>query len=192
MSVCIVTDLFSIPGLGRFPGEGNGNPHQYSCLDNIMDGGAWCRLLSMGLQRVGHKWVTSLLLSLSRSIIAFLQKSKHLLISWLRSLSAVILESLKIKSLSVSIVSPSICHEVMGLDAMILVFWMLSFKPNISLSSFTFIRKFIILYTFLHMQVYRHWNQIQNAIRPVQRCKFMSSSCQNTEGRALKSVLGRE
>ena len=43
-------DLGSIPGLGRFPGEGN--PLQYSCLENPMDGGAWCRLLSMGLQRV--------------------------------------------------------------------------------------------------------------------------------------------
>ena len=46
----------------------------------------------------------------------------------------------KIKSVSVSIVSPSICHEVMGLDAMILVYWMLSFKPTISLS-FTFIKR---------------------------------------------------
>ena len=59
-SVYNVRDLGSIPGLGRFPGEGNGNPLQYSCLENPMDGGAWCRLLSMGLQRVGHEWVTSL------------------------------------------------------------------------------------------------------------------------------------
>ena len=49
-----------IPGLGRFPGERNSNPLQYSCLENPMDGGAWGRLLSMGLQRVGHDWVTSL------------------------------------------------------------------------------------------------------------------------------------
>ena len=42
------------PGLERFPGEGNGNPFQYSCLENPMDGGAWCRLLSMDSQRVGH------------------------------------------------------------------------------------------------------------------------------------------
>ena len=53
-------DLGSIPGLGRFPGEGNGNPLQYSCLESPMDGGAWCRLLSMGSQRVGHKSTTSL------------------------------------------------------------------------------------------------------------------------------------
>ena len=59
---------------------------------------------------------------LSRLVIAFLPRSKHLLISWLKSPSPVILEPLKIKSLTVSIVSPSICLEVMGLDAMILVF----------------------------------------------------------------------
>ena len=50
----VVKDLGSIPGLGRSPGEGNGNPLQYSCLENPMDTGAWCRLLSMGSQRVGH------------------------------------------------------------------------------------------------------------------------------------------
>jgi len=53
-SVYNARDLGLIPGLGRFPGEGNGNPLQYSCLENPVDGGAWCRLLSMGLQRVGH------------------------------------------------------------------------------------------------------------------------------------------
>ena len=53
-SVYNVRDLGLIPGLGRFPGEGNGNPLQYSCLENPMDRGAWCRLLSMGSQRVGH------------------------------------------------------------------------------------------------------------------------------------------
>ena len=59
---------------------------------------------------------------LSRLVIAFLPRSKHLLISWLQSPSAVILEPKKIKSLTVSIVSPSICHDVMGLDAVIFVF----------------------------------------------------------------------
>ena len=57
---------------------------------------------------------------LSRFVIAFLSRSKHLLISWPQSPSAAILEPKKIKSLSVSIVSPSVCHEVMGLEAMIL------------------------------------------------------------------------
>ena len=59
-SVYNVRDLGWIPVLGRFPGEGNGNPLQYSCLENPMDRGAWCRLLSMGSQRVGHDWATSL------------------------------------------------------------------------------------------------------------------------------------
>ena len=67
--------------------------------------------------------VMSLLFNmLSRLVIAFLPRSKCLLISWLQSPSAETLEPPKIKSLAVSIVSPSICHEVMGLDAMILVF----------------------------------------------------------------------
>ena len=56
-------DLGLIPGLGRFPGEGIGNPLQYSCLENPMDGGALCKLLSMGLQRVRQDWATSLSLS---------------------------------------------------------------------------------------------------------------------------------
>ena len=60
--------------------------------------------------------------TLSGFVIAFLPRSKHLLISWLQSPSAVILEPKKIKFVTISIVSPSICHEVMGLDAMILVF----------------------------------------------------------------------
>ena len=59
---------------------------------------------------------------LSRFVIAFLPRRKCLLISWLHSPSAVILEPKKINSLTVSIVSPSICYEVMGPDAMILVF----------------------------------------------------------------------
>ena len=59
---------------------------------------------------------------LSRLVKAFLSRSKRLLISWWQSLSAVILEPKKVKSFTVSIVSPSICHEVMGLDAMMLVF----------------------------------------------------------------------
>ena len=59
---------------------------------------------------------------LSRLVIAFLSRSKYLLISWLQSPSAVILEPPKIKSVTVSIVSPSISHEVMGPDAMIFIF----------------------------------------------------------------------
>ena len=77
---------------------------------------------------------------LLRFVIAFLPRGKHILISWLQSLSIVILEPKKIKSVTVSIVSSS-CHEVMGPDAMILVFWMLSFKPTFSFFSFTFIKR---------------------------------------------------
>ena len=67
--------------------------------------------------------VMSLLFNgLPRLVTAFLPRSKLLLILWLQSPSAVILEPKKIKSLTVSIVSPSICHEVMGLDAMIFIF----------------------------------------------------------------------
>ena len=67
--------------------------------------------------------VMSLLFNmLSRLVITFLPRSKHLLISWLQSPSAVIWEPPKLKSVTVSIVSPSICHEVMGPDTMILAF----------------------------------------------------------------------
>ena len=73
---------------------------------------------------------------LSRLIITFLPRSKYLFISWLKSPSVVILEPRKINSFTVS---PSICYEVMGWNAMIFIFWMLSFKPAFSLPYFTFI-----------------------------------------------------
>ena len=74
------------------------------------------------------KWWSLPFNMLSRFLIAFLPRSKHLLISWLQSPSAVILELKKIKSVTVSTVAPSIFHEVMGPDAMIFTVWMLSFK----------------------------------------------------------------
>ena len=74
-------------------------------------------------RRTSVSKVMSLLLNMvSRLVITFLPRSKRLLISWLQSPSAVILEPPKIKSDTVSTVSPSICHEVMGPDAMIFVF----------------------------------------------------------------------
>ena len=76
----------------------------------------------MTIQTFVAKLMSLLSNMLSRFVIAFVPKGKHLLISWLQSLSSVILEPQKIKSVIVSIVSPSICHEVMGLGAMILVF----------------------------------------------------------------------
>ena len=91
--------------------------------------------------------VMSLLFNmLSRLVTTFLSRRNHLLISWLQSPSAVILEPPKIKSTTVS---PSICHEVMGPDAMILVFWMLSFKPSFSLL-FHFHQENLQFFTFCH------------------------------------------
>ena len=78
----------------------------------------------------------------SRFVIAFLPRRMHLLISWLQSPSAVTLKTKKIKSVAVSTFSPSFCHEVMELDAKILVVWMWSFKLSFSLSSFTLIKRF--------------------------------------------------
>ena len=78
--------------------------------------------------------VMSLLFNtLTRFVIAFLPRSQCLLISWPQSPSAVILKPKKRKFAIVSTSSPSICHEVMGLDAIIFVFWMLSFKPAFTL-----------------------------------------------------------
>ena len=107
--------------------------------------------------------VISLLFNmLSGLVIAFLPRSKCLLISWLQSPSAVILEPKKIKSVTVSIVSPSICYEVMGPNAMILVFWILSFKLTFSLSSFTFIKRLFSsssLYAirWCHLHIWGYW-----------------------------------
>ena len=89
------------------------------------------------------KVVSLLFNTLSRFVIAFLLRSKHLFISWLQSPCAVILEPEERNSVTVSIVSPSVCHEVVGLNAMILVFWMLSLKPAFSLSCFTFIKRIL-------------------------------------------------
>ena len=78
---------------------------------------------------------------LSRLVTAFLPRSKRLLISWLQSPYTMIFQPKKLKSLTDSHVSRSICHEVMGPDAMNLVLWMLTFKPVFSLCSFTFIKR---------------------------------------------------
>ena len=92
--------------------------------------------------------VMSLLFNmLSRFLIAFLPRSKYLLTSWLKSPFAVILEPKKIKSINISIVFPSICW----LDVMILVFWMLNFKPAFSLSFFHFHQEALeFLFVFCH------------------------------------------
>ena len=107
------TSLFSLSCIG----EGNGNPLQCSCLENPRDGGA-CAAYGVAQCQTRLKWLSSS----SRFVIAFLPKSKSLLISWLQSPSAVILEPRKIKPVTVSIVSSSICHKVMGPEAMIFIF----------------------------------------------------------------------
>ena len=90
---------------------------------------------------------------LSRFVITFLSRSKCLLISWLQSPSAVILEPQKIKSVTISIISPSICHEVMGLDVMIFIFWILSFKPAFSLLFHFHLNTLLFLFAFCHRMV---------------------------------------
>ena len=87
------------------------------------------KTIALTRQTFVSKVISLLFNMLSRMVISFLSRSKRLLISWLQSPPAVILEPKKIKSATVSIVSPSICYEMMGPDAMIFVFWMLSFKP---------------------------------------------------------------
>ena len=86
------------------------------------------KTIALSRQTFVGKVMSQLFNMLSRLVVAFLPRSKHLLISWLQSPSAVILEPRKRKSLTVSTVFPSICHEVMGLDAMILVLHALKFS----------------------------------------------------------------
>ena len=119
---------------------------------------------------------------LSRFVIAFLLKSECLLISWLQSPSTVILETKKIKSVTVSTFSPSICHEVMGLDAMIFIFWILSFKPAFSLSSFTFIKRLLVSLCFLplgsyHLDIWGYWFSPGNLDSSLWFFHMMYSAC---------------
>ena len=114
--------------------------------------------------------------TLSMFAIAFLLRRKCVLISWLQSPSIVILEPKKRKSVTVSIVFPSICHELMWLDAMIFFFWMLSFKPAFSLSSFTFIKRLlnssllslirVVLSAFLRLLIFLPQSWLQLVFHP--------------------------
>ena len=109
-------------------------------LDTVKDKEAWHAAIH-GVAK-SQTWLMSLPFNiLSRVVRVTLPRSKCLLILWLQSVSTLILETKKIKPDSVSIFPPSIYHEVMGLDAMMFVFWMLSFKPTFSLSSFTFMKR---------------------------------------------------
>ena len=99
--------------------------------------------------------VLSLLFNiLSRFVIVFLPRSKHLLISWLQSPSAVILEPKKIKSAAASTFPPSICHEVMGQAATTLSFGMLSFKPAFHSPLSHSTRGCLVAFCFLPLELY--------------------------------------
>ena len=123
--------------------------------------------------------VMSLLFNmLSRLVIAFIPRSKHLLISWLHSPSTMILEPKKIKSVTVFTFLPSVYHEMIGLDAMILVFWMLSFKPAFTLSSLTFIKSLfsssLSPIAWCHLLIWGYWyfsqeSWFQLVLHPAQR-----------------------
>ena len=112
----------------------------------VMDREAWCAVIH-GVAKSRTQLIDETELNRTKFVINFLPRRKRLLVSLVKSPSAVILEPRKIKSATVSSVSQSICHEVMELDALILVFCLLSFKPTFTLSSFTFIRR---LFSFLH------------------------------------------
>ena len=96
--------------------------------------------LTLTVRTFVAKWCICFLISYL-DLTVFLPRSKLLLLSWLQSQSTVILEPMKMKFVISSHFSPSICHEEMGPDAMISVFWMLSFKLGFLLSSFTFIKR---------------------------------------------------
>ena len=92
--------------------------------------------------------------TLSTYVITFLPRSKGVLISWLHLPSAVILEPKERKSVTAPTLSPSLCHKVMGPDALILDFWILSFKPAFSLTSFTLIKRLLVPLCFLPLEWY--------------------------------------
>ena len=128
-SACNVGDPGSIPGLGRFPWRRKWQPTPV-----FLPGESHGQTSLVGYSPRGRKEsdkTEQLHFHFHfRFIIAFLPRSKRLLISWLQSWSTVILEHKKIKSITVSIVSPSICHEVMGSDAMVLVSLNLEFQGS--------------------------------------------------------------
>ena len=100
------------------------------------------KTIALAIQTFVGKVISLLFNRLSRFVIAFLPRSNGLLISWLQSPSAVILELRKRKSVTASTFSPSLYHEVVGPDSMILVFLIFSFMPAFSLSLFTLIKRF--------------------------------------------------
>ena len=122
----------------------------------------------------------------ARFVIAFLPRSMHLLISWLQLPSAGILKPKKIKSFTVSLVSPCICHEVMGPESMILVFWMFSFKPAFSPWSFTLIKRFFSS----SLLSARNYNFLKNCF--CKMCKYKINQIYQIQGiLSFMFLLGR-
>ena len=114
------------------------------------------KTIALTIQAFVGKVMTLLFNMLSRFVIAFLPRNNCLSVSWLKSPSALILELKKIKSVTISIISPSVCHEVMGPDAMILVFWMLSLSqlfPSLLLLFLVALFSLLMLmcYSFAHI-----------------------------------------
>ena len=121
------------------------------------------KIIHLTLHTFVEKVMPLLFNMLSRFVITFLPRSRHLLISWLQSPSSVILDPRKIKFATVSTFCLSTCDEVMGPVVVILVFWMLSTKPAFSLSSFTFIRRYFIFsssflsFGWCHLHILGYW-----------------------------------
>ena len=123
---------------------------------------------------------------LSRFFIAFLPRSNHLFILWLQSTFAVILKPRKRKSVTVSTFPHSICIEVVGLDAMILDFLMLTFKPDFSLCSFTLIKRLfsssslsairVVSSAYLRLLIFPLKSWFQLVSHPVQHFAMMFSA----------------
>ena len=108
------------------------------------------KTMALTIQTFAGKVICLLFNTLSRFVIAFLPRRKCLLLSWLQSPSVVILEPKKIKSVTVSIFPPSIYHDVMEPDAMILVFWILSFRSAFHSLLSPSSRVSLLLFTFCH------------------------------------------
>ena len=121
----------------------NSNTHTWLLEKNI----AWT------IWTFVDKMMSLLLHMPSRFVIAFLPRSSCLLILWMKSPYAVILDPKKIKSVTVSTFPPSISHEVLIPDAMILVFWVLSFAPAFSFSSFILIKRILLIVSIILIQV---------------------------------------
>ena len=115
-STCNEGDLGLIPGLGRSSEEGNSYLYQYFCLENSTDRGAWQPQTPHGITK-SRTWLSDIHFHFtSMFVIAFLPRSRHLLIKWLQSSSTVILKPKKRKIVTPSTFPPSVWHEMMDLE----------------------------------------------------------------------------